>query len=301
LPLACSVLTGFEIPASIGDDYSGADSMNALEIRNFGLHATLSSGQLFRYIAFGDYYLVHAGDYLFKIWQEGERIFFEGVDEEFITRFFRLDDDMEEVYRQIGKDPFIRGAMELCHGLRLIRQDPWECLVSFLCSSVKNIPHIKCIVENLCRYYGKAVSLDNYRGYGFPSPEQISEARDLERIKAGFRVRYLVETSRQAKSMDLGALKKLKYRDAKRELMILPGVGEKIADCVLLYSLDFTEAFPVDTWVRKAMHRGYHGGEKLSDRRIRGFAQGYFGRYAGYAQQYLYHYTRNAPWKCEKS
>jgi N-glycosylase/DNA lyase len=294
--LACSVLPRFEIPASIGDEYSGADSMNSLEIRNFNLHATLSSGQLFRYIAFGDCYLVHAGDHLFKIWQKGERIFFLGVDEEFIARFFRLNDDMEEVCRQIGKDPLIREAMELYHGLRLIRQDPWECLVSFLCSSVKNIPHIKCIVENLCRHLGKAVSLDNYRGYGFPSPEQISDARDLERIKAGFRVRYLVETSRRAKSMDLGALKKLKYRDAKRELMILPGVGEKIADCVLLYSLDFTEAFPVDTWVRKAMHQGYHGGEKLSDRRIREFAQAYFGRYAGYAQQYLYHFARNQTW-----
>jgi N-glycosylase/DNA lyase len=204
-----------------------------------------------------------------------------------------LDDDLEEVCRQIGKDPFIERAIAFYQGLRLIRQDPWECLVSFLCSSVKNIPHIKCILENLCRYYGKPVTFDNYRGYGFPSPEQISEARDLERIKVGFRARYLVETSRRAKSMDLGTLRKLEYREAKKELMTLPGVGEKIADCVLLYSLDFTEAFPVDTWIRKAMHRGYHGGKKVSDRAIREFAQGYFGKYAGYAQQYLYHFARN--------
>ncbi len=270
--------------------------MNSLEIRNLSLHATLSSGQLFRYIAFGDYYLVHARDHLFKIWQKGERIFFQGVDEAFIVRFFRLNDDMEEVYRQIGKDSFIGRAIELYRGLRLIRQDPWECLVSFLCSSVKNIPHIKCILENLCRHYGKPLTLDNYRGYGFPSPDQISEARNLERIRAGFRARYLVETSRLVKSMDLGALRKLKYRDAKKELMILPGVGEKIADCVLLYSLDFTEAFPVDTWIRKAMYWGYHGGRQVPDREIQEFAQGYFGKYAGYAQQYLYHFARNQPW-----
>ena len=269
--------------------------MNSLGVRNFNLHHTLNSGQLFRYVSFGDHYLVHAGNRLFKIWQKGGRIFFEGVGEEFIFRFFRLDDDLEGIYRQIGKDPFIGRAIELYRGLRLIRQDPWECLVSFLCSSAKNIPHIKCIVEHLCRHYGQPLSLGNYRGYGFPSPDQINEGRDLERIKAGFRAQYLLEISRRAKSMDLRAVGKLEYGDAKKELMALHGVGEKIADCVLLYSLDFTEAFPVDTWIRKAMRTGYHGGEKQSDRRIREFAQGYFGRYAGYAQQYLYHFARNRP------
>jgi N-glycosylase/DNA lyase len=200
---------------------------------------------------------------------------------------------MEEVYRQIGKDSFIRRAIELYRGLRLIRQDSWECLISFLCSSAKNIPHIKCIVEQLCRHYGKAVSLGNYRGYGFPSMDQISESRDLGGIKAGFRTRYLLEAGRRAKSMDLNTLRKLEYHDAKRELMIFPGVGEKIADCVLLFSLDFTEAFPVDTWVRKAMHRGYHRDKRLTDRAIREFACHYFGRYAGYAQQYLYQFARD--------
>ena len=273
------------------------NSMQWLEARDFNLHDTLNSGQLFRYIDFGDHYLIHAGNRLFRIWQKGSRIFFDGVGEKFISHFFRLDDDLEGIYRQIEKDPFIGKAIELYRGLRLIRQDPWECLVSFLCSSAKNIPHIKCIVEHLCRHYGPAISLGNYHGYGFPSPERISEGRDLGRIKAGFRARYLLEVSRRVKSMDLRALGKLEYRDVKKELMALPGVGEKIADCVLLYSLDFTEAFPVDTWVKKAMRTGYHGGEKLSDRKIREFVQGYFGRYAGYAQQYLYHYVRNQGWK----
>ncbi len=267
--------------------------MAFLEVKDFTLNETLKSGQLFRYVDFGDHYLVHAGSHVFRVEEEGGRICFEGVGEEFISRFFRLDDDLEGIYRQIGKDPFIGGAIELYRGLRLIRQDPWECLVSFLCSSAKNIPHIKCIVEHLCRHCGPAVSLGNYHGYGFPSPDQISECGDLGRIKAGFRARYLLEISRQAKAMDLGALAKLGYRDAKRELMALPGVGDKIADCVLLYSLDFSEAFPVDTWIRKAMHMGYQGGNTLSDRKIRDFAQEYFGKYAGYAQLYLYHFVRN--------
>ena len=267
--------------------------MPYLEVRDFNLHDTLNSGQLFRYIAFGDHYIIHAGNRLFKIWQKGGRIFFEGVGEEFIFRFFRLDDDLEGIYRQIGKDPFIGKAIELYRGLRLIHQDPWECLVSFLCSSAKSIPHIKWILEHLCRHFGKAVSLNNYRGYGFPTSEQISEGGDLGAIKAGFRARYLLELSRRAKSMDLIALARLKYGDAKKELMKLPGVGEKIADCVLLFSLDFSEAFPVDTWIKKVMRTGYHGGKSLPDRKIREFAQDYFGRYAGYAQQYLYHFARN--------
>jgi N-glycosylase/DNA lyase len=267
--------------------------MAFLEVKDFTLHDTLNSGQLFRYIDFGDHHLVHAGNRLFNIWQKGERIFFEGVGREFISQFFRLDDDLGEIYRQIGKDPFIGGAIELYRGLRLIRHDPWECLVSFLCSSVKNIPHIKSIVEHLCRHYGPPVSLGNYRGYGFPSPERINEAGDLGEIKAGFRARYLLEVSRRAKSMDLVALGKLKYGDAKKELMTLPGVGEKIADCVLLYSLDFHEAFPVDTWIKKAIRMGYQGEKNLTDRQIREFAHGYFGQYTGYAQLYLYHFVRN--------
>jgi N-glycosylase/DNA lyase len=267
--------------------------MAFLEVKDFALHETLKSGQLFRYIDCGEYYLVHAGNSLYKMGQKGSRIFFEGVGEEFISRFFRLDDDLEKIYGQIGRDRFIGEAIELYRGLRLIRHDPWECLVSFLCSSVKNIPHIKCIVEHLCRHCGPAVSLANYYGYGFPSPDQIRECDDLGRIKAGFRARYLLEVSRQATSLDLRALAKLEYRDAKRELMALPGVGEKIADCVLLYSLDFTEAFPVDTWIRKAMHMGYQGKNNLTDRKIREFAHGYFGQYAGYAQLYLYHFARN--------
>jgi len=271
----------------------GGVPMNSLGVRNFNLNHTLKSGQLFRYVSVGEHFHIHSGSHLFKIWQKGGRIFFEGVGEEFISRFFRLDDNLEEIYSQIGKDPFITKAIELYRGLRLIRQDPWECLISFLCSSVKNIPHIKCIVEGLCRHYGDAVSLGHYRGYGFPSPGQIFGGRDLERIKAGFRARYLLGISRRTTVRELEELRKLEYRDAKKELMALPGVGEKIADCVLLYSLDFTEAFPVDTWIRKAMRIGYHGGENLPDRRIREFAQGYFGRYAGYAQLYLYHFARN--------
>ena len=156
--------------------------MAFLEARNFTLHETLNSGQLFRYIDFGDHYLVHAGNRLFRIWQKGSRIFFEGVGEEFISRFFRLDDDLHGIYRQIGKDPFMRRTIELYRGLRLIRHDPWECLVSFLCSSAKNIPHIKSIVEHLCRHYGPPVSLANYCGYGFPPPEQISASGDLAGI-----------------------------------------------------------------------------------------------------------------------
>ena len=267
--------------------------MNSLEVKDFNLYHTLTSGQLFRFVSFGDHYLIHARDRIFTIRQRGERIFFEGVGEDFVARFFRLDDDMEEIYLRIEKDPFIGKAIDLYRGLRLIRQDPWECLACFLCSSVKNISNIKFIVEHLCRHYGKAVSLGNYRGYGFPPPERIAKARDLVRIKVGFRARYLVETSRLAKSMDLGDLRKLNYRDSREKLMVFPGVGEKIADCILLYALDFTEAFPVDTWIRKAMYQGYLRGEKHPDRAIREFAQRYFGRYAGYAQQYLYHSARN--------
>jgi N-glycosylase/DNA lyase len=177
--------------------------------------------------------------------------------------------------------------------MRLIRQDPWECLVSFLCSSAKAIPHIRSILELLSRSCGKKIVFGNQIVYSFPEPHCFRDTQQLEPVRAGFRAEYLVKASRSIDREKLMSLKGLPYEEARGKLMELPGVGKKIADCVLLYSLDFLQAFPVDTWIAKGLQKVYFGGKKTGEKKMEEFVSDHFGPYAGYAQLYLYHYWRN--------
>jgi len=134
---------------------------------------------------------------------------------------------------------------------------------------------------------------DSHIGYGFPEPNCIHDSQQLEEVRAGFRTDYLVKTSRCIDRDQLLALRELTYEEAKKRLMGLTGVGKKIADCVLLYSLDFHEAFPIDTWMKKGLKKFYFGGREVGEKRMEAFVSDHFGRYAGYAQLYLYHYWRS--------
>ncbi len=238
-------------------------------------------------------YLVQSSDRVFSLHQEGDFLFYEGVDEGFLTHFFRLDDDLDSVLKEIGRDPIVWQAVQKYRGLRLIRQDPWECLISFLCSSAKAIPHIRKIIEALCRTSGKMVQYGNYMGYGFPEPCCLGDSHRLETIKAGFRKAYLVEAGHCIDRPRLVALKNLSYPEARERLMGLSGVGKKVADCTLLYSLDFLQAFPIDTWIKKGLQKVYFKGRKTGDKEMEAFVSNHFGPYAGYAQLYLYHFWRN--------
>ena len=238
-------------------------------------------------------YIVQSSDRIFSIWQKGDTVFYEGVEEPFLTYFFRLDEDFDVMLKEMDKDSFIHRAIQKHRGMRLIRQDPWECLLSFLCSSAKAIPHIRCLIESLCRSSGKRIPFGNYIGYGFPEPRGIQPSLQLESVKAGFRTGYLLKASRCMNRDQLLALKGLPYKDARKTLMGLSGVGKKVADCTLLYSLDFLEAFPIDTWIRKGLQEVYFNGRRVGEKAMEEFASDHFGAYAGYAQLYLYHYFRN--------
>ncbi len=266
-----------------------------LRIPHFSLQHTLECGQFFRFTKGPDAYLVHSLDRILSIRQKGDFVFYEGVEESFLIRFFRLEDDLDSVYKEIDVDPIIHQAIEAYRGMRLIRQDPWECLISFLCSSAKAIAHIRSIIEMLCRSCGKKVSLKNHISYGFPEPNCIGNPRKLEPAKAGFRANYLLKANECIDGRKLFSLKALSYKEAREELMNLPGVGKKVADCTLLYSLDFLEAFPMDTWIKKGLQKAYFGGGKISERAMEEFVSNHFGPYAGYAQLFLFHYWRNNP------
>jgi len=192
-------------------------------------------------------------------------------------------------------DPIIHRAIEAYRGMRLIRQDPWECLISFICSSAKAISHIRCIIEMLCRACGERVSFKNHISHGFPGPDFIHNPRQLEPVRAGFRANYLLKAGQCIDGRKLFSLKGLSHKEAREQLMTLSGVGKKVADCTLLYSLDFLEAFPMDTWIKKGLQKIYFRGEKTGEKAMEEFVANHFGPYAGYAQLYLFHFWRNHP------
>ena len=266
-----------------------------LRIPCFSLKHTLECGQFFRFTKVLDVYIVHSSDRIFSLWQKGKFLFYEGVEEPFLIQFFRLDEGLDSIYKEIDRDSVIHQAIRKYKGMRLIRQDPWECLLSFLCSSAKAISHIRSMIEVLCKSSGRRIFWGNYMGYGFPEPHSIETPLQLEPVKAGFRTNYLVKVSQCMDRNQLLSLKGLSYREAREQLMSLSGVGKKVADCTLLYSLDFLEAFPMDTWIKKGLQKIYFKGKKAGEKTMEEFVSNHFGPYAGYAQLYLYHFWRHFP------
>jgi N-glycosylase/DNA lyase len=266
-----------------------------LRIPSFSLKHTLECGQFFRFTKVGETYVVQSSDRIFSVWQREEVLFYEGIEEPLLSQFFRLEDDIHTILKEIDRDPLIHRAVQMYRGMRLIRQDPWECLISFLCSSAKAISHIRSMIEVLCKCSGRKVFLGNYIGYAFPEPHCIETPLQLEPVRAGFRTNYLLNVSRCIDRSQLLSLKGLCYKEARRELMRLSGVGKKVADCTLLYSLDFFEAFPMDTWIKKGLKKIYFKGKKVGEKAMEEFVSNHFGPYAGYAQLYLYHFWRHHP------
>lgn len=264
-----------------------------LKVNLFSLKDTIECGQFFRYTKIKDTYIVQSREKIFFVKQKSDNLYYEGVEASFLINFFRLDDDLELILKEIDKDPIIHQAILKYRGLRLIRQDPWECLFSFLCSSAKRISHIRSIIEMICRAYGEKIIYKNIIAYGFPEPYRIDNFSKLEIIGVGFRKDFLKEAVRHIDRQMLLNLKNLSYKDAKKELIRIFGVGKKIADCVLLYSLDFMEAFPIDTWIKKGIEKTYFDGERVTEEEMESFILNHFGQYAGYAQLYLYHFWRN--------
>jgi N-glycosylase/DNA lyase len=264
-----------------------------LRIHPFSLRDTLECGQFFRFTKLMDTYLVQSSNQIFSLYQKGDFLFYEGVEKSFLIHFFRLDEDLNSILKEIDRDPVIHQAIHRYRGLRLIRQDPWECLISFLCSSAKAIPHIRSMIEALCKSIGKKILYGNYMGYGFPEPRCLADPLQLESVRAGFRTTYLVKACQCIDRDQLLGLKDLSYWEARKRLMILSGGGKKIADCTLLYSLDFLEAFPIDTWIKKGLQKVYFGGRRVGEKKMEEFVSNHFGSHAGYAQLYLYHFWRH--------
>ncbi len=281
----------------------------------FSLDFTLRCGQAFRWQKTGEWWYGVVHENVVKARQNGEIVEFQTyprkLSSAFIESYFRLDDDLPEIYSSILKDEHIRAAVEGFKGLRLMRQEPWECLISYICATYKNIPAIKDMILNMSKRFGKKLLFDGLEFYTFPKPRDLANTsiEELKACKLGFRAERVLEVFRKASigEFNLEALRELSYREARDELMKLPGVGPKVADCVLLFSLDKLEAFPIDVWMKRIFMEYYSDyfepsfvKKVLSRRsltrgeynRIGFFGRTYFGKFVGYAQEYLYHFKR---------
>jgi N-glycosylase/DNA lyase len=228
-----------------------------------------------------------------------------------IARFLALEEDLARVYRRIGTDRAMRAAIAALPGLRILRQEPWECLASFICSAWNNIPKIQGSTARLCHRWGEPLALEpdgrEVVLHTFPTAERLASATEAELREAalGFRAPNLLKAARVVAEggLDLTALRRAPYAEALQALRGVPGIGRKVADCTLLFSLDKPEACPVDVWVWRVMRElyGRHlaqvlpeeppGGAGPSERAyqaVQEFAWRRWGRRAGYAQQYLF-------------
>ncbi len=277
----------------------------------FDLDFSLCCGQVFRWKKLGGWWYGVAGDHVFKVRQRGSDLEFEGVCEEFVRHYFGLNDDLEQISQCIDKDAHIRKALRRFEGLRLVRQEPWACLIGFICSTYKNIVAIELMLTKLSEKYGDKQFFGGYDFYLFPTVETLAKASDngLRECGLGYRAEYVHATAKKIldEKINLESLKCFPYLEARKVLLEFPGVGLKVADCVLLFSLEKMDAFPVDVWVKRVIlnhyaehfskeavkkmenHNSLTNGEYL---KIGEFARSYFGGYAGYAQEYLYHYER---------
>jgi N-glycosylase/DNA lyase len=259
----------------------------------FDLEKTLSCGQAFRWERSGNRWYGVVGDRVLKLGQEEGRLRYYGAPESFIRDYFQLDLDLPPILASIDRDPLIHSSLFRCHGLRIIRQPEWECLASYICATYANIPGIRHRIELLARSFGKPVRFEGRTYYGFPTPDALASAEDytMRECKVGYRAPYLCETARrvQADPALFDRIAALGYEDAHRELLRLKGVGNKVADCVLLFAFRRYEAVPVDVWIARILSTCYGTGTVLRTYpRLQGLARELFGEFAGYAQEYLF-------------
>jgi len=237
-------------------------------------------------IAFGSIIEIEATDKGYTVTATPE------IEEDVLTGFFDLKRDYNEIEKCLSNDLVIKNAIEFGRGIRILKQEFFETLLTFIYSQRSNIPKIAKCVEKTAELFGEKIVKDGKTYYAFPTPDKMKNitVSDLTEIKCGYRCEYIVDAVNKVLSgeIDYLKLKDMPYQKAKETLMTIKGVGEKVADCVCLFSLGFFEAFPTDTWIKKAMESLYN----IPEAEIRTVSADMFGNMSGIAQQYLFYYLR---------
>lgn len=270
---------------------------------SFKISETLECGQCFRFEKIGDekYTVVAFGKVILLEENEDRTVTIYGADEkdykEIWEDYFDFRRDYNVIKNLLKKDDVLKSAIEYAEGIRILNQEFFECLISFIISQNNRIPMIKKVIKNISEKYGKFIcEYEGEKYYAFPTVSQLSEATEegLMECKTGFRAKYIIDAVSKVKSGEISfeEIQTLSAEDTKKKLMTIKGVGPKVADCVTLFSCRKCNSFPVDVWVKRIMSHFYFNDEEASVNDIHKIADEKFGEYAGFAQQYLFNYAR---------
>ena len=273
--------------------------MNKLLLPDYDLNMTLLGGQSFAWDFEDGYYWGFTKDKAIKLKKGNDSLYWQTYPKKdnfnFIKNYLRLDVDYLKIVKKIQKDNHMKLAIKKYPNLRLLQQDFEETLLSFLISSNNNIRSIRKIIRSMNRKFGKSINIEGRKIYLFPKTEIIAEAKleDLLECKLGFRAKYLKAAAKYLTEKDLSKkIKSMSESEARDTLLEIKGVGEKIADCVLVFSLGFNNVTPLDVWGKRAFTRFYKLNPKMKYEDMRKWIGNYFEGYAGWAGQFLFEYIR---------
>ena len=275
-----------------------------MQIQNatdFSLKYTLESGQSFRWNRIDNAYYGVVEGRILKISQEGTILCVESSTDEdearfvsYLRHYLDIGRDVPKILAEVNNDAYMHQAIDKLWGMRILNQELWETVASFILSQNNNVPRIRGIIHRLSERFGEHLTLAGYVDYSFPSPDALATATNDELLACGtgYRASYLRDAAQAVVSgkLSLTAMKQMSYPEAKQELMRQNGIGEKVADCICLFSLGHLAALPIDVWIKRIFETLYlYRG--ATHREIREFAHSYFKDGVGYAQQYLFHYV----------
>jgi len=261
---------------------------------------SINSGQVFLWEKSKENWYGIDGQNILKINQRGKIKSISNTK----TDFFRKNDDVENIIKSISKDETIKKAVKEYEGLRIFNQDPFQCMISFIISSNSNIQKIKNSLEKISKKFGIKVIIQNKEFFLFPKPEKIAQAsiNEIKTCGVGYRAPFIKEAAKMvtSKKVNFEYLKNSDYNETKRNLRLIPGVGNKVADCIMLFSLNKLDAFPLDTWMIKILEKYYSNEFQVETKTITEKQYeilhkkivDYFGPYCGYAQQFLFKMER---------
>ncbi len=261
---------------------------------------SINSGQVFLWKKNGDYWNGINGQDILRIDKNGIIKSYQNLK----TDFFRKTDDIDNIIKSISKDKIVKNAVKKYFGLRVLKQDPFQCLISFIVSSNSNIQKIKISLEKLSQKFGTKTEFENQEFFLFPKPERLAKAsiNEIRKCSVGYRAKFIKEAANMAflKQIDFENLKKTSYFETKETICSIPGVGNKVADCIMLFSLNKLDAFPLDRWMIKILEKYFFNEFQLETKTITKKQYdilhekivNYFGPYAGYAQQFLFKMER---------
>ena len=264
---------------------------------DFDLAMTLDSGQVFHWEKIEHGFCGAIGDRPVYVEQCGDSLRATNGCADLVRNYFALDHPLAKICASFPNDALMQAARDFCRGLRIIRQPRWECLATFITSSMKQVAHIRQISLTLRKRYGESKPILGHEIFAFPSAERIATLTEpvLRTCALGYRAKNLLATARLVANgdADLEAWSKLPDGELRARLCELPGVGAKVANCVMLFAYERLRAFPIDVWIERTLRQHYFPRKrKVTAQGLREFCDRYFGEHGGYAQQYLFHHAR---------